>query len=75
MLQRTADLLGTVQSTQSLTFTDEASISDWAKESVDYVTACGIMNGKGEAFDPKGTYTKEQAFLTMLNTYHAVTPA
>ena len=33
------------------------------------------MNGKdGGRFDPKGTYTREQAFITMLNTYNAVTP-
>lgn len=74
MLQRTADLLGTVQQTQSLTFGDEAQISDWAKASVEFVTSCGIMNGKGEDFDPLGTYTREQAFITMLNTYNAVTP-
>lgn len=74
MLQRTADLLGTVQKTQSLTFNDEAQISDWAREAVDFVTSCGIMNGKGEGFDPLGTYTREQAFITMLNTYNAVTP-
>ena len=74
MLQRTADLLGTVQKTQDLTFNDEDQISDWAKDSVEFVTSCGIMNGKGEDFDPLGTYTREQAFITMLNTYNAVTP-
>ena len=74
MLQRTANLLGTVQKTQELTFADASSISSWAAESVDFVTSCGIMNGKGTGFDPQGTYTREQAFITMLNTYNAVTP-
>lgn len=75
MLQRAAEVMGTVTPSQSLTFTDAASIGAWAQEGVDFVTSCGIMNGKGEGkFDPKGTYTREQAFITMLNTYNAVTP-
>ena len=75
MLQRTANLLGTVSRSKSMTFNDAGTISSYARESVDFVTSCGIMNGKGEGrFDPKGTYTREQAFITMLNTYNAVTP-
>lgn len=74
MLERAANLMGTVEKTQNLTFNDYNTIGAWARESVDFVTSCGIMNGKGEGFDPKGTYTREQAFITMLNTYHAVTP-
>ncbi len=75
MLQRTANLLGTVSRGESMTFNDAGTISSYARESVDFVTSCGIMNGKGEGrFDPKGTYTREQAFITMLNTYNAVTP-
>jgi len=32
------------------------------------------MNGTDKGFDPQGSYTREQAFITMLNTYNAVTP-
>ncbi len=74
MLQRAADLMGTVQHTGSKTFADAAAIAPWAQESVEYVTSCGIMNGTDKGFDPQGSYTREQAFITMLNTYNAVTP-
>lgn len=74
MLERAANLMGTVEKTQSLTFSDYNTIGEWARPSVDFVTSCGIMNGKDIGFDPKATYTREQAFITMLNTYHAVTP-
>lgn len=75
MLQRTAELMGTVSRSTAQSFSDSGSIGGWAREAVDFVTSCGIMNGKdGGRFDPKGTYTRDQAFITMLNTYNAVTP-
>lgn len=74
MLQRTADLIGAVEHTTPKTFADAASIAPWAQASVEYVTSCGIMNGTDKGFEPQGSYTREQAFITMLNTYQAVTP-
>lgn len=71
IMQRAGKILG-VQPTQSpKTFSDSASFASWAVEAVDYVTSCGIMNGAGGKFDPLGTYTREQTFITMLNAYHA----
>ncbi|HIW47874.1 MAG TPA: S-layer homology domain-containing protein [Firmicutes bacterium] len=48
----------------SVSFTDEANISDWAKESVGQVAAVGIIQGMGDgSFQPKTQLTKEQALI------------
>ncbi len=41
-------------------FTDEAEISDWAKEAVLYLAKKGVIKGNNGKFDPKGTFTREQ---------------
>lgn len=74
MMQRAANLMGTVVATKSPTFSDAAKISPWAVEGVQFVTSCGIMNGTGTAFNPQGTYTREQTYITMLNAYKAIIP-
>ena len=73
MIQKMVQLIGTTNPSAPLSFTDEASIHSWASEGLDFVTASKIMNGKGETFDPQGTYTREEAYITMLNTFKAVT--
>lgn len=51
-------------------YADSDEISDWARESVDIVTALGIMNGTGEnIFSPKTYYTKEQCITTIIRLY------
>lgn len=51
-------------------FADAESIADWAIEPVDYVLHKKLMNGVGDnKFDPKGSYTREQAILTMYRLY------
>ena len=72
MIQRAVKLLGTVTPTKNPTFTDAAKVSPWAAEGVQFVTSCGIMNGSNNAFNPQGTYTREQTFITMLNVYNAL---
>lgn len=43
-------------------FADDASISDWAKDSVYFMNAKGVINGVGDnKFAPKATTTAEQA--------------
>lgn len=74
MMQRAANLMGTVEATKSPTFSDAARISSWAVDGVQFVTSCGIMNGTGTAFNPQGTYTREQTYITMLNAYKAIIP-
>lgn len=53
-----------------IVFDDEKDIATWAKSSVQLVSKVGVggkvMNGVGDKkFDPKGTYTVEQAIFTM----------
>lgn len=51
-------------------FADSEDISTWAYLYVQWVYEAGIMQGIGEnQFDPFGTYTREQAVLTMLRLY------
>ncbi len=54
-------------------FSDDASISDWAKESVYTAKANSIINGVGDnRFDPKGYATKEMTLVLMkriMNNY------
>ena len=73
MLWRLAQLLGGLQPNLSqASFADQAQISSWAQEAVSVVSACEsggvkLMNGTGgNQFSPKGTYTREQSFITML---------
>ncbi len=45
-------------------FSDEALISDWARDSVFFMAEKMIINGMGDGtFSPKGTATREQALL------------
>lgn len=73
MLWRLAQLLGGLQPNLAQTpFADQEQISSWALDAVSTVSACEsggvkLMNGTGgNQFSPKGTYTREQSFLTML---------
>lgn len=73
MLWRLAQLLGGLQPNLTQTpFADQGQISSWALDAVSTVSACEsggvkLMNGTGSnQFSPKGTYTREQSFITML---------
>ena len=51
-----------------LTYTDLASIADWALESVNYCTAVKYLSGSNNAFNPAGTATRAmiaQVFMNM----------
>ena len=50
---------------KSLVFSDQKDIDPWARSSVDYITAAGVMSGTGKGFEPQGYYTREQSMLTM----------
>ena len=53
-------------------FDDEASISDWASNSIQVMCNMGVMNGIGEnKFAPQDTYTTEQAIATIVRVYAA----
>ena len=45
-------------------FADDTDISDWAKESIYFMVANGIINGVGNnKFAPKNVTSREQALL------------
>lgn len=48
-------------------FADEHLIAPWAAAGVSWAYGVGVMNGVGgDRFDPTGSYTREQAILTVL---------
>lgn len=70
ILDRTGAYLGITFNLSDYNFADEANISDWAKVPVQNMSSAGIMKGIGEdRFDPKGTYTVEQAMVTLVRMY------
>ncbi|MCD8090704.1 MAG: S-layer homology domain-containing protein [Clostridiales bacterium] len=51
-------------------FSDTDKIDYWAAVGIEYCYQRGIMFGVGEnSFDPGGTYSREQAYLTVLRLY------
>lgn len=74
MLTVTAQLAGIGCSGQAPVFADADAIAGWAKTYVSFVATVGIMNGTGgNHFDPLGSYTHEQAYLTMERIYQMAT--
>ena len=49
--------------------TNLTGVSSWAKEGVNFVVDSGIMTGTDKGFEPQGTYTKEQAIVTMVRFF------
>jgi|GEM_PF-1511502 len=81
MLANTAKVLGvTLPNGAPEYFYDNPSFADWALESIAFVSASvdvsnrtAVMSGvEWERFDPKGLYTREQAFITMKRLYHSI---
>lgn len=53
-----------------LRFSDRDTVSEWARADVRTVSEWGVMNGvSATEFDPKGTYTREQCFVTFLRLW------
>ena len=48
---------------------DWNSVADWARDDAAAVLELKVMQGSGGAFHPQGTYTREQAVLTLLRLY------
>jgi hypothetical protein len=48
-------------------YADSSEISSWAKDSIGFINAKGIMTGVGSnKFSPKGVYTVEQSLITII---------
>ncbi|NLZ52178.1 MAG: dockerin type 1 [Thermoanaerobacteraceae bacterium] len=81
MLMRTAVVLG-ITETDELpeVFADREAFADWAKDAITFVSSLKdkssnkkIMGGVGNGnFAPLGSYTREQAVVTMLRLFNAV---
>jgi len=55
---------------QPLSFADQDDIADWALEDVRLMNHLGIMTGiEDNRFDPLGSYTAEQCFVTLLRLH------
>jgi hypothetical protein len=72
MASRAAGVLGMEANGTYISFADANLIASWAKEGVDFASSSGLMIGTGDnAFSPLGTYTREQAIVTLLRLYRA----
>ena len=73
MLDRLLDRFGITTSGTPMTFADADCISDWAKESVDRLSACGIINGqRGNRFAPARGSTRAEAAAVLLRLYDLI---
>lgn len=55
---------------EPLSYADSDAIASWAKDDVALITALGVMKGvEGNRFDPTGSYTVEQCFVTLVRLY------
>ncbi len=77
MLMRAAKVIGLAPG-EAVAFSDTASLPAWAKDGVDFVSGLSdpttgnkVMGGTGNnRFSPEATYTREQAYLTMLRLHN-----
>jgi hypothetical protein len=73
MLKRAALALGVSDAGAQTNFLDQDQAAEWARDSIGFAVAKGIMNGTGEnVFSPLGMYTRQQSYVTMLRLYNAV---
>ena len=76
MLYRAAKLLGISPNTESIAFSDIDEVSPWARDAVLGISAMkngdtAIMQGVGkDTFLPKGMYSNEQGYITMLRIFN-----
>jgi hypothetical protein len=73
MLKRAAGVLGADETGAQTVFGDIDQVASWAEDALGFVVAKGIMNGTGNnLFSPRGMYTRQQSYVTMLRLYNAV---
>ena len=66
ILALTTQLLGVQDSGEKYTAFTDRSAFGWAGQFIDYCGINGIMNGEDGAFNPEGTFSREQAIATVL---------
>lgn len=73
ILDRLLTLLEVKTDGTPMTFADAGSISDWAKDSVARMSACGLIKGQGNnCFAPKATSTRAEAATVLLRLYDLI---
>lgn len=73
MLCNTLTVMGAPIAPRGAVFTDQAAIAAWASDAVSAVVGWGVMNGTGGgAFSPQGTYSRQQAYVTMYRLLSSV---
>ena len=81
MLMRLAKVMGMEKPNSSAqTFVENSSLQTWAKEGIDFVSACAditsgkrVMGGTGNnKFSPTGTYTREQSYMSAVRLFNAI---
>ena len=73
LIMRAAKIIKGDIAVNDAAFADNGAIADYAKQAVSYVTTLKIMNGVGEnKFDPTATYTREQAYITILRLFKSL---
>ena len=71
MLARAANVLG-IKGSSPMEFSDINHAAGWAKDSIKLVSSLvssgnrRVMGGVGNGFDPQGSYTRQQAILTVV---------
>ena len=66
MLHNTLKAMGAPIGPAGASFSDQGSIAAWASGPVSAMVGWGVMNGTGGgAFSPLGSYTRQQAYVTM----------
>ena len=71
ILANTIHVVGGVEDTgKQHSYTDRSTFSAWAAKSIDFCSAEGIMQGSGGAFLPKGSFSRQQAIIAVLNVYN-----
>lgn len=72
-LTRTAQACGRNVTPSTPDYADVNEISTWAKDATGYVYDIGVLKGtSGNRFDPKGSYQRQQAFMTMYRIWQAI---
>jgi hypothetical protein len=73
MLKRAAVKFGVSDSKAVTAFEDQWQVADWAIDALGFVVDKGIMIGTGDnRFSPLDTYTREQAYVTIMRLYDIV---
>jgi len=72
-LTQTAQACGRDVEFSTPAYADISEIADWAKKFTGYVFDIGLLTGTtGNRFDPKGSFQRQQAFMTMYRIWQVI---